>query len=207
MALAKTKPVFTAQDYLEIDRESDERYEFLDGEIYAMAGESGAHGDICMNLAVMIGNQLRGTKCRGRIKDTKVRSGMFPVKRPAVKGMISYPDLVVICGEPEYHDDFRDVVLNPQIIIEVLSESTEAFDRSEKFHRYQLWNPTLTDYILVSQDKPLIEHFVRQTDDSWKYLFYDGLDKEFSIDSVNCRLELSDAFYRIEFEEMANEDE
>ncbi|MGI8556098.1 MAG: Uma2 family endonuclease [Pyrinomonadaceae bacterium] len=201
MGLAKTKPVFTVEDYLQIDRDSDERYEFLDGEIYAMAGESGAHGDICVNLTIFIGNQLLGKNCRLRVKDTKVRSGMFPVKRPLIKGMISYPDLVVICGEPEYHDDFQDVILNPQIIIEVLSESTEAFDRSEKFHRYQLWNPTLTDYILVSQDKPLIEHFVRQADGSWKYLFYEGLDKDFSIDSAGCRLKLADVFYRIEFEE------
>lgn len=201
MALAKTKPVFTVEDYLKIDRTEDERYEFLDGEIYAMAGESGEHGDICMNLARLIGNDLLNTNCRGRIKDTKVRSGMFPVKRPLVKGMISYPDLVVICGEPEYHDEFQDVVLNPTVIIEVLSESTEAFDRSEKFHRYQLWNPTLTDYILVSQNKPLVEHYIRQSDGSWKFYFYDGLEREFAIESINSRLNLKDIFHRIEFEE------
>ena len=201
LAKRKTKPIFTVQEYLDIDRSEDERYEFLDGEIYAMAGESGAHGDICVNFTIALGVQLINTSCRLRIKDTKVRSGMFPVKRPLVKGMISYPDLVVICGEPEYHDEFRDVVLNPQIIIEVLSDSTEQFDRSEKFHRYQLWNPTLTDYILVSQDKPLIEHYIRQSDGSWKYLFYKGLDKEFVIESINSRVQLADVFYRIEFEE------
>lgn len=110
-----------------------------------MAGESGEHGDICVNLTVALGSHLINTDCRLSIKDTKVRSGMFPSKRPLVKGMISYPDIVAICGEPEYHDEFRDVVLNPTVIVEVLSESTEQFDRSEKFHRYQLWNPTLTD--------------------------------------------------------------
>ena len=201
LAKIKTKPVFTVQEYLDIDRSEDERYEFLDGEIYAMAGESGEHGDICVNFTIALGIQLINTTCRLRIKDTKVRSGMFPVKRPLVKGMISYPDLVVICGEPEYHDEFRDVVLNPSVIIEVLSDSTEQFDRSEKFHRYQLWNPTLTDYILVSQDKPLIEHYIRQSDGSWKYLFYKELDKEFVIESINSRLKLADIFYRIEFEE------
>ncbi|MEP7038551.1 MAG: Uma2 family endonuclease [Acidobacteriota bacterium] len=201
MGLAKTKPVFTVEDYLEIDRESDERYEFLDGEIYAMAGESGEHGDICVNLTVALGGQLIDTNCRLRVKDTKVRSGMFPVKRPLVKGMISYPDLVVICGEPEYHDEFTDVIINPQVIIEVLSYSTEQFDRGEKFHRFQLWNPTLTDYILVSQDKPLVEHYIRQTDNSWKFHFYDGLEREFEIESINSRLKLKDIFYRIEFAE------
>ncbi|MDQ3748113.1 MAG: Uma2 family endonuclease [Acidobacteriota bacterium] len=201
MALEKTKPVFTVEDYLKIDRTEDERYEFLDGEIYAMAGESGAHGDICANLSGIIYNQLLNSNCRYRVKDTKIRSGMFPPKRPLVKGMISYPDIVVICGEPEYHDEFRDVVLNPTVIIEVLSESTEQFDRSEKFHRYQLWNLTLTDYILVSQDKPLVEHYIRQSDGSWKFYFYDGLEREFSIESINSRLRLADIFYRIEFEE------
>ena len=201
MGLAKTKPVFTVEDYLEIDREADERYEFIDGEIYAMAGESGEHGDICVNLVGELYSDLKDTNCRLRAKDTKVRSGMFPLKRPLVKGMISYPDLVVICGEPEYHDEFRDVILNPQVIVEVLSESTEQFDRGEKFHRYQLWNPTLTDYILVSQDKPLVEHYIRQADGSWKFYFYDGLEREFTIESINSRLKLADIFYRIEFEE------
>ena len=194
------KPVLTVEDYLRIDRSEDERYEFFDGEVYVMAGESGEHGDICVNLTVALGNQLINTDCRLRAKDTKVRSGMFPVKRPLVKGMISYPDLVVICGEPEYHDEFREVVLNPTVIIEVLSESTEAFDRSEKFHRYQLWNPTLTDYILVSQNKPLVEHYIRQTDGSWKYLFYENPAREFFIESINSRLKVSDIFHRIEFE-------
>lgn len=201
MGLTKTKPVVTLEDYLAIDRREDERYEFLDGEVYAMAGESGAHADICVNLTIALGGQLANTACRLRVKDTKVRSGMFPPKRPLIKGMISYPDIVVICGEPEYHDEFRDVITNPTVIIEVLSESTEAFDRSEKFHRYQLWNPTLSDYILVSQHKPLVEHYIRQSDGSWKFYFYDGLGREFPIESINSRLKLSDIFHRVEFEE------
>ncbi len=89
--------------------------------------------------------------------------------------MFSYPDLVVICSEPEYHDKHKDIVLNPQVIIEILSESTENFDRTSKFTRYRMFNPTLSDYILVSQDKPLVEHFIRQTDDSWKVFIYYGL--------------------------------
>lgn len=90
--------------------------------------------------------------------------------------------------------------MNPTVIIEVLSESTEQFDRSDKFHRYRLWNPTLTDYILVSQNKPLVEHYIRQTDGSWKYLFYENLEREFSIESINSRVKLRDVFYRIEFQ-------
>ena len=152
MGLAKLnrKPSYTFEEYLKIDRETEERYEYLDGEIYLMAGESGAHGDISMNLAVISGTQMRGTNCRGRIKDTKVLSGASQ-KTSSPKGMFSYPDMVIICGQPQYHDKHEDVIVNPQVIIEVLSESTESFDRGEKFIRYRMWNQTLTDYLLISQ--------------------------------------------------------
>lgn len=113
--------------------------------------------------------------------------------------MISYPDLVVICGEPEYHDKYKDIVLNPRVIIEVLSESTADFDRTDKFHRYQICNPTLTDYILFSQDKPLVEHFIKQTDGTWKYFYYNTLESDITIESINCTLKLADIFYRIKF--------
>ena len=200
MALAKvkSKPYYTIEQYLNNEREADERSEFIDGEIYAMAGESGAHGDISMNLATALGNQLRGTDCRGRIKDTKVRSGAL--KEHFGKGMISYPDLVVICGEPEYHDVHQDIVLNPAVIVEVLSDSTAEFDRGVKFMRYRNFNPTLSDYILVWQDEPHIEHYTRKASGDWLLREYDGLDKSFRIDSIDCSLSMADVFDRIEFE-------
>ncbi|MDQ3132687.1 MAG: Uma2 family endonuclease [Acidobacteriota bacterium] len=200
MALAKikSKPYFTVEQYLEYEREADERSELIDGEIYAMAGESPGHGDVSMNLAVTLGIQLRGTRCRGRIKDTKVKSGAL--KERFGKGMISYPDIVVICGEPEYHDKHSDIVLNPTVIIEVLSESTADFDRGVKFTRYRMFNPTLTDYILVWQDEPIIEHYIRQASGDWLLKEYHGLDKSFRIDSIDCSLNMADVYERIEFE-------
>lgn len=200
MALAKvkSKPYFTVEQYLEYEREADERSELIDGEIYAMAGESLGHGDVSMNLAVALGVQLRGTNCRGRIKDTKVKSGAL--KERFGKGMISYPDIVVICGEPEYHDKHSDIVLNPTVIIEVLSESTADFDRGVKFTRYRMFNPTLTDYILVWQDEPIIEHYIRQESGDWLLKEYHGLDKSFRIDSIDCSLNMADVYERIEFE-------
>jgi Uma2 family endonuclease len=185
MGLAQPKPYYTIEDYLEIERSSDERYEFLDGEIYLMAGESDAHGDICSNLVISLGSQLRGTPCRVRSKDTKVRSGAEPQKTRTTKGMFSYPDVAVFCGELQHHDEFKDVLINPSAVIEVLSESTAEFDRGEKFMRYRNWNPTLTDYILVSQDKPVIEHFVRQDNGTWILYEYHGLSENFKIDSIN----------------------
>ncbi len=198
LAKVKSKPYYTIEQYLNHEREADERSEFIDGEIYAMAGESGAHGDISMNLAGILQSQLRGTNCRGRIKDTKVRSGAL--KEHFGKGMISYPDLVVICGEPEYHDKHQDIVLNPTVIIEVLSDSTAEFDRGVKFVRFRNFNPTLSDYILVWQDEPHIEHYTRQASGDWLLREYDGLDKSFRIDSVNCSLSMADIYDRIEFE-------
>ena len=193
------KGEFTLEEYLEFERNSETRHEYFDGEIRQMAGESGEHADISSNLIRLIGNSLYDTNCRVRAKDTKVRSGFMPPKSPLKKGMISYPDLVVICGEPEYHDKHRDVVLNPRVIIEILSESTAEFDRTDKFHRYQVCNPTLTDYVLVSQDKYLVEHFIKQADGTWKYFYFNSLDSQLTIDSINCALRLADIFYLIKF--------
>jgi len=200
MALAKvkSKSYFTVEQYLEYEREADERSELIDGEIYAMAGESPAHGDISANLVMLIASQLRGTSCRTRTKDTKVRSGSL--KERFARGMISYPDLVVICGEPEYHDRHRDIVLNPAVIIEVLSESTAEFDRGVKFTRYRMFNPTLTNYILVWQDEALVEHYIRQANGDWLLKEYHGLDKSFRIDSIECSLSLAEIYERVEFE-------
>jgi Uma2 family endonuclease len=198
------QPLYSAEEYLEFERQAEERHEYLDGFIYAMAGESPLHADISANLVILIGEQLRDSPCRVRTRDTKVRSG--PTQRRTMKGLFSYPDLVVICGEPEYHDEHRDVVINPTVIIEVLSESTEARDRGVKFHRYQTWSPTLTDYVLVSQIAPIIEHFERRPDGSWSYHVYDNIEESFTIKSINCTLKLSDVYARIVFPEESDEE-
>src|SRR5437762_2493004 len=126
IAKLKSKPYYSIDQYLDWERQADDRSEFIDGEVYAMAGESGTHADISMNLAMILATQLRGTECRARTKNTKVRSGAL--KEQFGRGMVSYPDMVVICGEPEYHDDKKDIVLNPKVVLEVLSTSTEEFD-------------------------------------------------------------------------------
>ena len=164
-----------------------------------MAGESGEHGDICMNLAGIFHSQLRATECRGRLKDTKVLSGATAQKISSPKGMFSYPDLVVICGKPQYHDKHEDVITNPQVIVEVLSESTESFDRGEKFIRYRMWNPTLTDYLLVSQNTPMVEHYRKQPDGTWILSEYHGLEARLTIETISVTLNLADIYERLEF--------
>jgi Uma2 family endonuclease len=195
----KSRFAYTVDQYLAIERASEDRLYYLDGEIYAMAGESGAHGDISVNIVASLVNQLRGTPCRVRTKDTKVRSGPILSAGQTARGLFSYPDVLVICGEPEYHDALKDVILNPKVIIEVLSESTEAFDRGEKFTRLQTWNPSLTDYVLVSQDRPQIEHFTRQKDGTWSYRLTTGLDAAVVIASIKCTLKLAEVYERVTF--------
>ena len=199
MGLAQLQPEYTVQEYLAFERESEERHEYLDGLIYAMAGESGEHADISHNLSGILFNELKGKDCRAREKDTKVRSGPIPKQKFSTKGLYSYPDAVVICGEPEYLDEHRDVVTNPKVIIEVLSPTTEAFDRGEKFDRYDFWNPTLSDYLLVSQDQPKIDHFIRQEDGNWTRIVYRGLKSKVIIKSIGCTLKLTDVYDRIAF--------
>ena len=193
------EPRCTVNEYLRLERAAEGRSYYLDGMVYAMAGESDDHGDISMNLALMLGSQLKGKDCRGRTKDTKVRSGPFLSAGETTRGLFSYPDLVVICGAVEHHDDHTDVILNPSVIVEVLSPSTEAFDRGEKFNRYQTWNPTLRDYLLVSQDQVQIEHYTRQTDGTWTYQRYLGLEASATIASIGCTLKLADVYDRVGF--------
>ena len=192
---------FTQDEYLALERPAFERHIYLDGEIFAMASESNAHGIITVNLVMIVATQLKGKPCQARTKDTKVRSGLAPMPGHATKGMFSYPDIVIICEEPEFHDAHRDIILNPKAIIEVLSPATEAFDRGEKFTRLQTCNPTLTDYVLVSQDRPQIEHFQRRGDGEWSYRLHIGLEAFVRIASIDCTLKLVDVYDRVVFPE------
>jgi Uma2 family endonuclease len=117
----------------------------------------------------------------------------------APRDFSSIPTSSSFCGEPEYHDTHKDIVLNPKAIFEVLSPSTEAFDRGEKFTRLQTCNPTLTDYVLVSQDRPQIEHYTRQADGEWTYRLHLGLESSVALPSIGCTLKLADVYDRVAF--------
>ncbi len=193
MALAKVKTatVFTSEDYLTFEREADTRHEFVDGEIYEMAGESLSHSRVCMNLAREAGNALKGKKCEPLSPNMKVRT--------TNASLFSYPDLTIVCGEPQFHDKKNDVLVNPQVIFEVLSPSTAEYDRTTKFQKYRMGNETLTDYILVSQDKPFVEHFTKQPDGNWIYRSYGAIKDILKIETVECALSLREIYDRIEF--------
>ncbi len=197
MVVPQTKIRYSVEEYLSLERAAEERHEYLDGEIYEMAGESLAHGDICINLAREISTQLRGTPCRALSKDIKVRTGVLPSPRRMMKGLFSYPDVLVVCGEPQFHDAYRDILLNPILIIEVLSDSTEAYDRGEKFMRYQQLE-SLVEYALVSQNLPFISLFARR-ENGWFYSAVNDLSASVHLASIDCRLDLTDVYDRITF--------
>lgn len=196
-ATAQVQPLYTIEEYLAFERASEERHEYLDGEIYAMAGESQEHSIICVNLIAVLRDQLKGKKCFPYSPNMKLRSG-HPIKQSRQKkGLFSYADLSVVCGEPMFHDKHKDVLTNPTVVFEVLSPSTESFDRGEKFWRYRSHIETLTDYVLVSQTLPLIEHYRKQTNDEWVLTTIDGIEKTLHLTSIKCKLPLAEIYYGV----------
>ena len=170
------------EEYLALERKAEYKSEYVDGEMFAMAGGSERHNLIVANIIAGLHNQLVGSPCRVYPGDLKVRA---PKPR-----FFFYPDVSVVCGETKFHDEHKDVVLNPAVIFEVLSEGTATFDRGQKFLGYQQLD-TLAEYIMVSQDGVLVEHYVRQESGSWIYTKLSGLDASLVLPSIECQLELS----------------
>lgn len=148
-----TKPHFTPQEYLTLERKSPTRNEYFRGEIFAMAGASREHSLIGANITREVGNQILDRPCESYSNDMRVRVD--------ATGLYTYPDVVVVCGEPEFQDREVDTLLNPTVIFEVLSESTEAYDRGVKFGHYRKI-PSLREYVMVSQDRMLVERYTRR---------------------------------------------
>ena len=199
MGLPRPKPVFTVEQYLTFERSALDRHKYLDGEIFGMAAESLRHGYVNVNLVGLLFNQLRDKPCGTFTKDMKVRSGPVPRLHLSASGLYSYPDIVVVCGDPEFHDEQKDVILNPTAIIEVLSPSTEDFDRGEKYQHYQTWNPTLREYLLVFQDQPRIDLFSFQDDGRWIDRHFEGLAASVDLGSIGCVLQLAEVYERVTF--------
>lgn len=171
----------TPEEYLMFERQAEYKNEYMDGQIYAMSGASLRHNTIVANLIIELGTQLRDRPCRALPSAMKVR---LPDSRK-----FFYPDVSVVCGEPQFHDERSDVLLNPVLIIEVLSESTASFDRGKKFLAYQHIE-SLQEYILISQDTHLIEQYVRQTRESWTYTATVGVNSSVALPSIACTLSL-----------------
>ena len=160
--------------------------------MFAMAGASREHNRVNENLSVAIGGQLRGGPCQSFSRDLRVR--VDPT------GLYTYPDVIVVCGEQEYDTRDRDKLVNPTVLFEVLSPSTEKYDRDAEFRQYK-HIASLKEYILVKQDEPLVDQFVRQPNGKWQLTTLTGLDDELVLESVPARVHMKDIYDRVEFPE------
>lgn len=185
------KPQWTPQTYLEFERTSDLKHEYIQGEIFAMAGASPEHNIIGGNTYASLHSQLRKRNCIVFPSDMRVRIPAFDV--------YTYPDISAVCGTPQFEASERDSLLNPVLIIEVLSSTTESYDRGKKFQYYRSI-PTLQEYLLIAQDSYRIERFLRQSDNQWLLTDVATPDASLELPSIQCTLALSDIYEKVEFE-------
>ena len=187
-------PALSPEEYLALEREAEHKSEYIDGEAVAMAGASYVHNLIVGNVVGALWGRLRETPCAVVPSDLKVQATT----------KLYYPDVTVIRGDPRFLDETQDVLLNPALIVEVLSESTKNFDRGEKFMRYRMVD-SLQDYVLVAQDETHVEHFRRQ-DELWVLTETRDPDGRLAFDSIGCELPLGEIYDRVDLTSLDNAD-
>lgn len=188
--LAQSKEYYTVEEYLAFERESSEKHKYIDGEIIAMAGASREHNLIGLNIASEIRFKLKGKSCEVYANDMRVRMN------PKHYG---YPDVVVVCGEPEFADGEFDVLLNPTVIIEVLSASTKLRDRTEKLEDFRKIE-SLKECLLVEQKKIFIQHYIKQTPNQWLLRIYENAFETVKMESIDCEIPVSDIYLQVKFD-------
>ena len=188
MSSAAAQTFLTPEEYLAFERKAATKHEYLNGQIITMSGASFAHNFITVNIVTYLNVQLMEGECRVAASDMRVKVTQLD--------SYFYPDVVVVCGEPRAEDDTFDTLLNPVVIAEVLSPSTEGYDRGEKFEHYQQI-ASLTDYILISQDEVCVEHYCRQGS-GWLQTEFRELEDVLSLPSIDCELRLQDVYRRVE---------
>jgi Uma2 family endonuclease len=180
---------FSIQEYLSLERSAAAKSEFFAGEIFAMTGASRGHNLVVANLVRELTLGLKGRPCETYPSDMRVMVN--------ATGLYTYPDLTVVCGPPQFDDEHKDTLLNPTLIIEVLSTSTEAYDRGRKFAHYRKIK-SLVEYLLVSQDKPHVDRYVRQPDNQWLLAEWDGLQSQVHLTSIDCRVEMAEIYDKVD---------
>ena len=186
---AQPKPAYSVEAYLEIERAGPHKHEYYRGEIFALAGSSEAHNLILANILTALNVQLRKRPCRVYPSDMRL-------KIPQT-GLYTYPDISVVCGTPQFDDSRRDTLLNPVMIIEILSPSTERYDRGKKFQNYRTV-ATLQEYVLVSQDDYHIEHYTKQNDEDWLLRSFDGINATLQLKAIDCTLSLENVYDKVD---------
>lgn len=198
--LAETKKYYTVEEYLAFEREAFEKHEYIDGEIVplhkpfevtAMADASRRHNLVSGNIFGELRHQLKGKNCEVYINDMRVRL------KPNRYG---YPDVIVVCSEPEFLDDEFDTLTNPIILIEVLSPSTRFKDKTEKLEDFRKLE-SLKECLLIEQEKMFIEHYIKQTPNQWLLRIYENSDERVTLESIGCEISLSDIYLQVKFKE------
>lgn len=198
MAISAVRTYLSPEEYIAVERKAKPdantvRNEYIQGKIIPMSGASFTHNLIKGNIFVQLHNRLMESGCV--VFANEMRVGI-----PSAKSYF-YPDVGVVCDEPRFEDNVFDTLLNPIVIVEVLSPSTEGYDRGEKFSRYRQLD-SLKEYILVSQDSVNVERFLRKSDE-WSYTFFQGLEQQLPLTSLQCELPLQEIYGRVTFPEVS----
>ena len=183
---------YTLEEYLELERTSEERFEFWNGEVFCMSGASPEHERILRNMLVYLTLKIGGRGCEAFTSNIRIKVPTAPPYR--------YADLSALCGEAQFEEiGGVDALVNPQLIVEVLSPSTEAYDRGDKFTHYKSI-PTLSEYLLVAQHRPHVTHLYEQPDATWIYAEANDLAATLELVTLNCDLPLNEIYRGVSFD-------
>jgi Uma2 family endonuclease len=185
------KTLLTPEQYLEIERQANYKSEYYQGEMFAMAGAGLAHNVLVANLVAGLHSQLRSRPRRVLPSDMRVLV--------AATGLYTYPDVVVVCGDPQFTDQRFDTLANPNLIAEVLSPSTEAYDRGRKFEQYGAI-ASLQEYLMVASDRVHVDLYTRQADGRWLLTSANRLEDKLELESLNCRLSVAELYEKVDLE-------
>lgn len=192
MQAVKRIPFVTVEEYLAREREADYKSEYFNGEIFAMAGASEPHVLIVNSIIARLYLQLEHRPCKVYSNDMRLKV--------TSTGLYTYPDVMVVCGEVQFNDEERDMLLNPTVVVEVLSKSTESYDRTTKFEHYSKLE-SLQEYLLVAQSRPRVELFTKEGEGRWALLTFENLEDVVNLASIDCELALKDIYLKVKFNE------
>lgn len=188
---SQVKVHHTPEEYLALERQAEYKSEYFNGEIFAMTGASRRHNLVVGNVFASLHGQLRKRPCEIYPSDMRVKVSQT--------GLYTYPDVVIVCGEPIFDDKQKDTLLNPTVLVEVLSKSTSSYDRGEKFEHYRKLD-SLAEYLVIAQNKYHVEHYIRQPDNRWLLSETDDIQKTNHLSSIECDLTLADIYDKVEID-------
>lgn len=186
----QTEKTYTAEDYLKLDRQDTGKQEYSNGKVVSASGSSRRHNLIGSNTTIAIGSRVRGHKCEVYVNDMRVKLAPHNY---------CYPDVVVVNGEPTFEGKELDILLNPTVIVEIMSRATLNHDKTEKLDRY-LAMASVREIMLVKEEEMRVEHYFKQTQNQWTYKIYSNREDIISIESVNCKISLSEIYSQIKFD-------